>query len=141
MSGKTVPFANAILKLLFNGTPIPGLADNASASPLTIWECSLHTAMPTIDQSHYEVNYTGYSRIAVARSTDGFVVNGNGVSPVNAIAFPECISGTMYATYLGIGTAHTGAGVLMFRYPLSPSISIYPGQDPRIKNTSIIWEV
>lgn len=140
MAGKSTAFANELLKLIFNATNIANVADNASASPITNWELSLHTAIPTIDQSHNEVNYTGYTRIAVARTPAGFVVTGNAVSPANNIQFPSCSAGSMTATYLGIGTAHSGAGVLKFAFPLAPAISIFPGQVPRIKNTSVILE-
>lgn len=140
MAGKSANFANELLKLIFNGTPIANLADNAASSPITNWELSLHTALPTTDQAHNEVNYTGYTRIAVARTSAGWVVTGNSVSPVNTISFPACSAGTMSATYLGLGTTHSGAGSLKFAFPLSPAISIFPGQTPRIKNTSVISE-
>ena len=140
MAGKSSNFANELLKLIFNGTPIANLADNAASSPITNWELSLHTALPTTDQAHNEVNYPGYARITVARTSGGWAVTGNSVSPVNTLSFPSCSAGTMTATYLGLGTAHSGAGSLKFAFPLSPAISIYPGQTPRIKNTSVISE-
>ena len=140
MAGKSSNFANELLKLIFNGTPIANLADNAASSPITNWELSLHTALPTTDQAHNEVNYTGYARITVARTSGGWAVTGNSVSPVNTLSFPSCSAGTMTATYLGLGTAHSGSGSLKYAFPLSPAISIYPGQTPRIKNTSVISE-
>lgn len=140
MSGKTPNFANELLKLIFNGTPIANLVDNAASAPITVWELSLHTALPTTNQAHNEVTYTGYGRIAVARTTGGFTVTGNSVSPVADIVFGACSAGIMSATYLGLGTAHSGAGSLKFAFPLSPAISIFPGQVPRIKNTSTITE-
>ena len=141
MAGKSSNFANELLKLIFNGTAIANLADNAASSPITNWELSLHTALPTSGQNHNEVTYTGYARVAVTRNGAGFVVTGNAVSPVNTIAFEACTAGTMSATYLGLGTAHSGAGSLKYAFPLSPAISIYPGQTPRILNTSVISEL
>lgn len=140
MSGKIAAYANALLKLIFNGTAMANIADNAAASPITNWELSLHTAEPTTGQDHNEVNYTGYARVAVARTTGGFTVTSNAVSPVSDINFGACTTGIMAATYLGLGTAHTGAGSLKYAFPLSPAISIFPGQVPRIKNTSTITE-
>ena len=52
MAGKTAYLENAILKLIFNGTAIANIADNASASPATGWWLSLHTADPT-DTARY----------------------------------------------------------------------------------------
>ena len=140
MAGKSTAFANELLKLIFNGTSTSNIADNAASSPITNWELSLHTALPTSGQDHNEVTYTGYARVPVARTSAEFVVTGNAVSPANTIAFGDCTAGTMTATYLGLGTAHTGAGSLKFAFPLSPAISIFPGQTPRIKNTSVISE-
>jgi hypothetical protein len=138
MSGITPAFANDLLELIFNGTPIANIADNAASSPLTIWELSLHSAKPTTGQDHNEVTYTGYGRIALVRTSGAFVVTGDSVSPVADILFGTCTAGVMSATYLGIGTAHTGAGQLKFAFAISPAVSIFPGQVPRIKNTSVI---
>lgn len=138
MSGITPALAGELLKLLFNGTPIANIADNAASSPLTTWELSLHTAKPTTGQDHNEVTYTGYGRIALDRNSGDFVVTGDSMSPVADILFGTCTAGVMSATYLGIGTAHTGAGSLKFAFALSPAISIFPGQVPRIKNTSVV---
>ena len=69
MAGKSSNFANELLKLIFNGTAIANLADNAASSPITNWELSLHTALPTSGQNHNEVTYTGYARVPVARTS------------------------------------------------------------------------
>jgi hypothetical protein len=39
-------FETDSLKLILNGTPIPNIADNAAASPLTNVFVALHTADP-----------------------------------------------------------------------------------------------
>lgn len=59
MAGKSPAFANDMRKIILNGIGISNLADNSSASPITSWELSLHTAIPTVDQSPNEVNYAG----------------------------------------------------------------------------------
>ena len=69
MAGKSTAFANELLKLIFNGTSIANIADNAASSPITNWELSLHTALPTSGQNHNEVTYTGYARVPVARTS------------------------------------------------------------------------
>ena len=136
MAGFVTAFAGDVWKLLFLGTPIAGVADNAASSPLTVWELSLHSAQPTTSQSHNEVAYEGYGRVAVSRSGTGFEVTDNVISFVSEVEFAEVISGVMAATWLGFGTAHTGAGSLKLAFPISPAISIYPGQIPRIKESS-----
>lgn len=79
MSGKSATFENDLLKLIFNGTPIAGLADNATVSPLTNLYMALHTADPTDagGQSSSEATYTGYTRVAIERSGSGWTVTAN----------------------------------------------------------------
>ena len=59
-----------ILKLLLNGEPIDGVADNAAASPLANLYVSAHNADPgeAGDQTTNETSYTSYARKAVARA-------------------------------------------------------------------------
>ena len=71
MAGKSATFENDILKLIFNGTAITNVADNAATSPLANLYVSLHTADPTDagNQTSNEISYTGYARVAVARNS------------------------------------------------------------------------
>lgn len=138
MPGITPTFANDLFKLLFLGTPIANIADNTASSPITVLEFSLHTALPTTGQDHNEVTYTGYARAAKSRSGSAFDVTTNLLSWLSDITFPSVSAGIMSATYVGIGTAHTGAGKILFAMPMSPAISIFPGQVPRLKNTSFL---
>lgn len=46
------------------------------------------------------------------------------VANANAITFPAATSGTETATYLVIGRDAAGAGEIIFRYALTPSIAI-----------------
>lgn len=135
-------FENDLLKLLFNATPIAGLADNAGTSPVTNLYVSLHTADPgeAGTQSTSEANYTGYARVAVARTSAGWTVTNNSVSPVNDIDFPAATAGTNTVTHMGIGTAATGAGKLLYKGALTPSISVSNGVTPRVNRTSTVTE-
>ncbi len=140
---KSKAFENDLLKLIFNGTPISGLADNAGAGPLTNLYMALHTADPgeTGNQSTSEVNYGGYQRIAVLRSPAGWTVNASAVSPTEAIEFNEMLSGTPgTATYATVGTAATGAGKVLYRGALTPAIAYNVGSVPRLRTTSTITE-
>lgn len=140
---KSDVFENDWLKLIFNGTPIAGLADNAASSPLTDLYLALHTSDPgeSGSQSTNEVAYTGYARVAVARTTSGWTVSGNSVSPVNAIEFGEMTGGTTgTATYASVGTAASGAGKILYRGALSPTIPYNVGTVPRLRTTSTITE-
>ena len=140
---KSNTFEEDLLKLIFNGTPIANLADNAASGPLTNLFIALHTADPGEGgvQTTNEVNYTGYARVAVSRSGVGWTVSGNSVSPTTAIEFGEMTAGTPgTATHASIGTASTGGGKILYRGALSPSIAYALGVVPRLRTTSTITE-
>lgn len=140
MTSKTNAWENALLLLAFNNTnaanigDATGLRGSSAAGQLFL---SLHSADPgeAGDQSTSEVAYTGYARIGINRASGagGFTVTGNSVSPTTQpIDFGACTAGTATATHLGIGTASSGAGVLLYRAPLSASISISAPNVPRV---------
>lgn len=135
-------FENDILKLIFNATAIANMADNAATSPLTALFVSLHTADPgeAGSQTTSECAYTGYARVSVARTTGGWTVTANSVSPVADISFPACTAGTETATHAGVGTATSGAGKLLYKGAISPTIAISNGVTPIITTTSTITE-
>lgn len=139
---KSNAFENSLLKLIFNATAIANLADNAASSPLTNLYVSLHTADPgeTGDQSTSEATYTGYARVAVARTTGGWTVTNNSVSPVANIDFANCTGGANTITYFGVGAASSGAGVLYYSGTVTPSISVSSGVTPRLTTASTITE-
>lgn len=139
---KSDSFENSLLKLIFNGTAIANLADNAATSPLTNLYVSLHTADPTESgtQATSEATYTGYARVAVARTSGGWTVTNNSVSPVANIDFPVATGGTNTITYFGVGSASSGAGVLYYSGSISPTISVVTGVIPRLTTASTITE-
>ena len=134
-------FEADILGLIFNATAISGLADNASASPLTNLYVALHAADPGEggNQATSEVNYTGYSRVAVQRSGAGWTLAGQTISPTAVIEFGEMTAGTPgTATHATVGTAASGAGKVIIRGALSPTIPYQVGTVPRIRANSTI---
>lgn len=135
-------FENDWLKLIFNATAIANIADNAATSPLTNLYVSLHTADPgeAGDQTTNEVAYTSYARVAVARTSGGWTVTGNSVSPAANIDFPAATGGTATATHFAVGTASSGAGKLLYSGTVTPSISISSGVTPRLTTASTITE-
>jgi hypothetical protein len=135
-------FENDWLKLIFNATAIANIADDAATSPLTNLYASLHTADPgeTGDQTTNECAYTSYARVAVARTTGGWTVTNNSVSPVANIDFPAATGGTETATHFAVGTASSGAGKLLYSGTISPNIDISSGVTPRLTTSSTITE-
>lgn len=136
-------FENDLLKLIFNATAIANLADNAATSPLTNLYVSLHTADPgeAGDQTTSEISYTGYARVAVARTSGGWTVTNNSVSPVATIAFGQMTAGTGgTATYWAVGTASSGAGKILYSGAISPTITVNNGVTPQLTTASTVTE-
>jgi hypothetical protein len=140
--GKASTFENDLLKLIFNATAIANIADNAGSSPLTNLYVSLHTADPGAggSQTTSEAAYTSYARVAVARTSGGFTVTGNSVSPAATISFPAATGGSETETYFAIGTASSGAGKILYRGPITPSISVSTGVTPQLTTASAVTE-
>lgn len=133
---------NSYLLLLFNGTAFADIAENDTTSPLTNLYVSLHSSDPgeAGDQTTNEVAYTTYARVAVARTSGGWTVTANSVSPAATITFPACTAGTATATHFAVGTAASGAGVLLYSGTVSPNISISNGVTPTLTTASAITE-
>lgn len=142
---KSNTFENDLLLLIFNNTNISlvgdatGLRGSAAAGSLYL---SLHTADPgeAGDQSTSEIAYTSYARVAVARTTSGFTVSGNAASLAAAVDFPAGTGGTGTATHVGIGTSASGAGKLLYKGALSPSIVCGTGVTPRVNAGQVVTE-
>ncbi len=126
-------FENDLMKLVFNATAIANIADNAGASPLTNLYVSLHTADPgeAGDQTTSEATYTDYARVAVARSGSGWTVSGNQAQNAALVQFPQCGGSTNTITHVGVGTAASGTGKLLYKGALSSSLSVSSGIQPQ----------
>ncbi|MBR1198821.1 hypothetical protein JQ574_22755 [Bradyrhizobium sp. AUGA SZCCT0158] len=135
-------FENDLMKLLFQGTTIANIADNAASSPLATLYFGLHTADPAEsgNQTTSECTYTPYARVGVARSAAGFTVTANSVSPVADVDFPICSSGSETATHFSIGTAASGSGKILYSGTLTPNIVIAATVPPTIRKESTVTE-
>lgn len=135
-------WSSAILGLLFNGTPIANIADNAAASPLTNLFLALHTADPGApgNQATSEVAYTGYVRAQVSRTTGGWTLTAQSISPAAMVSWAPATGGNATAAFFSIGTNLSGAGNLLYAGPLTPAISISAGVTPQLQPTSTITE-
>ncbi len=142
---KSDTFESDLLKLIFNGTAIANLADNAASSPLTSLYVALHSGDPgeTGTQDTNEVAYTSYARVAVARDSGGWTVSGTAptqVAPAATISFPACTGGAATATHASVGVASSGASKILYSGALTPNISILSGITPELTTSSVITE-
>lgn len=135
-------FENDWLKAIFQATPIANLLDNATSSPLTNLYVSLHTADPgeAGDQTTSEIGYTSYARVGVARTSGGWTVTNNSVSPAANIDFPAGTGGSGTATHFAVGTASSGTGKLLYKGTVTPNIVCGAGVTPRLTTATAITE-
>lgn len=137
---------NHLMLLLFNNTPwanvgdATGLPGSGTAGSFFV---SLHTADPgeTGDQTTSEISYTGYARVAVARSSGGWTITANSVSPAATIGFGQMTAGTGgTVTHFGIGRATSGAGELIYSGTVSPNITVANGVTPQLTTGTAVTE-
>jgi len=132
----TDAFETALLTLYFNNTAHANVGNAGGLQPSGVagsMFISLHTADPgeTGTQTTSECVYTGYARIAVARSGAGWTISGNNVSNTAVITFGTKTAGTdETVTHFGIGSALTTAGNLFFKGALTASRLISNGITP-----------
>lgn len=142
---KSNAFETALLSHIFENADIAligdaaGLQNSATAGSLYF---SLHTADPTdaADQTTSEVAYTSYARVAVARSASGWTVTGNAVAVDADVVFPAGTGGSGTATHWGLGTDASGAGLLLYKGAISPSIVCGSGVTPRLTAGTVVTE-
>ena len=142
---KTNSWETGLLELAFKNTNFAnvgdatGLRGSSSAGSLYL---SLHAGDPgeAGDQTTSEATYTSYARVAVARSGAGFVVTADSVSPASNVSFPAGTGGSGTVTHFGIGTASSGAGVLLYKGTVTPNIVTGNGITPVLTTASTVVE-
>jgi hypothetical protein len=143
---KSTTYANSFLALIFNATLFANVAINATSSPITNIFASLHTSDPGTagDQTTNEITtgaYASYARVAVARTSGGWTVTTNSVSPVAAITFPAGTGGSgATATHFALGSLTSGAGVRFYSGTVTPNIACGNGVTPSLSTASTITE-
>ena len=131
----TNAFETDLLKLIFQNVALANVGDASGLQPSSTagsLYISLHTGDPgeTGDQTTSEATYTGYGRVAVARSDAAWTVSGNAASNAAAVTFGACSAGSNTITHFGIGTAETTAGHLLFSGALTASLAVSAGITP-----------
>jgi hypothetical protein len=142
---KSNAFETAFLQHVFENADIAnvgdatGLRGSTTAGSLYF---SLHTADPgeAGSQTTSEVAYTSYARVAVARSASGWTVTGNAVAVDADVVFPAGTGGSGTATHWGLGTDASGAGTLLYKGALAPSIVCGSGVTPRLTAGTVVTE-
>ena len=132
---KSNAMENSLMLLLFNNTDFALIGDAAGilgSSADGNFYIGLHTGDPgeAGDQTTNEAAYTSYARVAVARTVGGFTVAANAVDNAALVTFPAATGGSETITYFSIGTASSGAGVLLYSGVLDASLAVSSGVTP-----------
>lgn len=129
-------FETAILALIYQNANAANIGDATGLRGSTTagsFYVSLHTADPgeAGTQATSETAYTGYARLAVARSGAGWTVAGNTVSNAAALTFGVCTAAPGAAlTHYAVGSDVSGAGNLFFSGPLGASYTVSVSNAP-----------
>lgn len=134
---------NNLLKLLFNNTTWANVGDATGlvgSSTAGSFHISLHTADPgeAGSQTTSETSYTSYVRVAVARSTGGWTVTNNSVSPVAAITFAAGTGGSGTVTHFVVGRASTSTGEIIVSGTVTPNIPVGNGVTPQLTTATAV---
>lgn len=143
MSALTDAAETDLLELLFENTDWANIGDGTGLRGSIVpgsWYFGLHTTSPgeTGNQTTNEAAYGSYARVAVARSTVGFTVTGDSVSPDASIDFPQASSGSETEQFFGIGTAASAAGNLVIYGTVTPNIVVSTGVTPKLTTATAI---
>jgi hypothetical protein len=127
---------NDLLLLLFNNTNWANLGDATGVRGSTTagsFFIALHTADPgeTGNQTTSEISYTGYARVAVARSSSGWTISGT--APTQAANASTITFGTMTGgaggtvTFVTVGRDTSGTGEIFATIPVTNSVVVSLG--------------
>jgi hypothetical protein len=135
-------FENSFLLHLLQNANIANIGDATGLRGSTTvgnLYLSLHTSDPgeAGDQSTNEIAYTGYTRLAVVRDASNWTVAANVGSNTNTISFGACTAGSGTATHFGLGTASSGAGVLLISGTVTPNLAISAGITPQFAASAL----
>lgn len=132
MSASTT-FANSLIKAILHNLAIAGISLPAAAAGNLF--ARLHTGDPGAagTQATNETAYPGYAGQPIIRSVAGWDVVDNTFDNVADVVFPESTGAATTITHFSIGTALSGAGVLLLRGKLATPVPIAAGTEPRFK--------
>ena len=123
----------AYLSLMFQNQAMANIGDAAGIQPSAgagSFYVALFKSDPGEGATGLEADYTGYARVAVARSAVGWDVTGNVASNVSEIIWPTSSGVDNTITHFAIYTASTG-GDMIGSGALSGAVTINNGDTPK----------
>lgn len=130
----------AVLSLLFNATAWANIADNAASTPDTDIAVGLYTSDPGEggNMGTNETTYTSYARVDVERTSSGWDVTNNSVSPVSNITFPAGTGGSGTITHFAVGRPGGGSAAIHVSGTVTPNLSVGNGVTPQLTTATAI---
>lgn len=131
-------FETDVVKLIFNNTTVANIGDATGivgSTGVGSVFIGLHTADPgeAGTQATSEATYTGYARVAVARTSGALSVTGTAPTQVANTAimtFGACTAGSNTITHFSIGYQTSGATKIIVSGALSASLAVSAGITP-----------
>jgi len=128
---KSNAFELDLLEHFFQNAAVAGIGD-ATGWPATGTAGNLYISLHSADpgeagtQTTSELAYSGYARVAVARSSAAWTITtaSGSVSPASNITFPTSAGSGATAHFFGVGYTSTGAGVLAYSGTVTPAIAV-----------------
>lgn len=137
------------LKLLFQNTSwanvgnAGGILQSSVAGSFYIG-LSTGTLTDTSTQTSTEAAYTGYARVAVARSSGGWTLSGTSptqVANAGAVTFGACTAGSETETYFVIGRDSSAAGEVIYWGALTASLAVSAGITPSFATSALVANI
>lgn len=127
-------FETALLQHIFQNAAIANVGNAAGLQPAGAagsFYIALFTTANTDAAAGTEASYTGYARVAVARSSAGWTIAGGACSNAALITFGACTAGTNTIVGFAICTGSTvGTADAIYWGDLSASLSVSAGITP-----------
>jgi hypothetical protein len=105
---------------------------------------STGTLTDTSTQTSTEAAYTGYARVAVARSSGGWTKSGTTptqVANTAAVTFGACTAGSETETYFVVGRDSSAAGEVIYWGALSASLAVSAGITPSFAIGALVCNI
>lgn len=142
---KSNTWETALLNHVFTNAAVANIGDASGLQP-SATAGSLYIALHTADpgeagtQATNEATYTGYARVAVARTGSAWTVSGNQASNAAVVDFAECTGGSNDITHVSIGVSSSGSTTMLYSGALTTPRTVSSGSAPRFAIGAIVFQ-
>ena len=124
-------FADDMMRLIYFGDSISGIADNTATNPVNNFYVALHTANPADgdgNQSTYEATFIGYQREIMSRSNVSWDITSGSVAIKTDIVFNQALDEANESVeYFSIGMDEFNPSKILHAGSLGRSVPMHAG--------------